>query len=66
MENGPITITQYEMSNLLYLKDENNSNFCWIKDISKLVSKRINDHNVKNYVFKGCSRHFYSEAKFKV
>jgi hypothetical protein len=50
---------------LLFVKDNENSHYWWIKDLSGLVSKHMNNHNGKKYL---CGRYlinYNSEQKLK-
>ena len=53
--------------NLLCIGDKNSGNFhyCFIHDLSRLVSNQINDHRGKLYICDGCLLHFNSETKLQ-
>ncbi|GFX51159.1 uncharacterized protein TNCV_2735101 [Trichonephila clavipes] len=60
----PLRITQNRVDkhiNLLYIKHTTNSHYCWIKDLSKLLSSQLTDHNGRIYPCERCLLFFHSE-----
>ncbi|GFW55306.1 uncharacterized protein TNCV_116921 [Trichonephila clavipes] len=48
--------------NLLYIKRKNgNNHYCWIKDLSKLISSQLSNHNGRRYPCERCLVFFHSE-----
>ena len=47
--------------NLLLLKNENQTHYCWIKDLSRLISSQLSKHNGKRYPCDRCLRIFYCQ-----
>ena len=67
---GPLHHTQKRMENhfnLLCIGDKNSGNYhyCFIHDLSRLVSKQLTNHKGKIFICDGCLLHFNSETKLK-
>lgn len=66
---GPLHYTfqkQERHVNLLLITDGKNNHFCWIKDMSRLVSSQINNKCNKKYFCDGCLIYFYSQEKLDI
>lgn len=50
---------------MLYLSDGNKGHYCYIKNLSRLVSKQITSRNDAVYICDGCLLYFPSEDKLK-
>lgn len=60
----PLLITEKERSrhvDLLFLKNDHNEHYCWIKDLSRLVSSQISKHKCQKYICRHCLLHFGKE-----
>ncbi|HBK82130.1 MAG TPA: hypothetical protein DDZ41_00795, partial [Flavobacterium sp.] len=67
---GPLHHTQKRMPvhfNLLCIGDNNSNNYhyCYIHDLSRLVSKQLTNHNGKIFICDGCLLHFNSEKQLQ-
>lgn len=65
---GPLYHTKCKKKNhinLLLLHQDENSHFCLITDLSKLIGSSVSSHKAKKYVCDSCLNHFYSLAKFQ-
>ncbi|XP_065217650.1 uncharacterized protein LOC135843631 [Planococcus citri] len=52
--------------NLLYIQNEKgNGHYCWIKNLSRLVSSQINSRQHEKYICNGCLVNFHSLEKLK-
>lgn len=65
---GPLHYTNSKRRihvNLLLISDETNENYhyCWIKDMSRLISSQINKEGHKKFFCDGCLMYFTSENK---
>jgi hypothetical protein len=63
---APLKITKEEKEkhiDLLYLTEKGNNHYCWIKNMSRLVSSQVTKHEKKTFLCKMCLNSFYSEAK---
>src|SRR5258705_4207726 len=49
--------------NLLYVKDEKKSHYCWIKDLSRLGWSQLSKKKVKKYICERCLAFFDNEEK---
>ena len=49
-----------QVINLLLIANEETNHFCWIKNMSRLISKQASDHNGKRYFCYRCLNSFYS------
>lgn len=49
--------------NLLFIKNENQTHYYWIKDLSKLISSQLSKHNGKRYHCDWCLIIFYCQEK---
>ncbi|XP_074026191.1 uncharacterized protein [Leptinotarsa decemlineata] len=62
---GPLRYSQRRLRrhvNLLLITDDSgNSQYCWIKDFSRLVSSQLSAHDHKKYFCDGCLIYFSSE-----
>ncbi|XP_074034146.1 uncharacterized protein [Leptinotarsa decemlineata] len=62
---GPLHYSKSRLNshvNLLNITDESgNSHYCWIKDLSRLVSSQISTHHHKKYFCDGCLLYFSDE-----
>nr|DAC81291.1 TPA_asm: PolB [Ladona dragonfly adintovirus] len=61
----PIKIVDYELEDhrdLLYLKNESTSHYCWIKDFGRLVKKQITNHKDVAHICKRCMLNFTSAS----
>ncbi|XP_074026183.1 uncharacterized protein [Leptinotarsa decemlineata] len=62
---GPLHYSKSRLNshvNLLNITDESgNSHYCWIKDLSRLVSSQISAHHHKKYFCDGCLLYFSDE-----
>ena len=64
----PVHLTKQERElhvNLLYVTDGENSHYCWIKNLSRLVSSQCSNANGKKYICNRCLHYFYSEQKLE-
>ena len=43
------------------ISEDNNNHYCWIKDLSILVSSQINNTEFKKYMCDKCLIYFYSK-----
>ena len=50
-----------QVINLLLIADEETNHYCWIKNMSRLLSKNINNHQHKRYFCYRCLNSFKSE-----
>ncbi|GBO02349.1 hypothetical protein AVEN_108875-1 [Araneus ventricosus] len=61
----PLRITENKVDkhvNLLYIKNKDgNNHYCWVKDMSKLISSQLSDHNGKIYPCDRCLVFYHSE-----
>ncbi|GFS76715.1 uncharacterized protein NPIL_654761 [Nephila pilipes] len=61
----PLLITKIEKKkhlDLMYVKNSNNnSHYCWIKSLSRLVSSQLSNFHHKTYICRRCLQHFISE-----
>ncbi|XP_074037614.1 uncharacterized protein [Leptinotarsa decemlineata] len=64
---GPLYYARRKLGrhvNLLNITDESsNSHYCWIKDLSRLVSSQISSHGHRMYFCDGCLMYFSDERK---
>ena len=49
-----------QVINLLLIANEETNHFCWIKNMSRLISKQASDHNGKRYFCYRCLNSFHS------
>ena len=49
--------------NLLLIKNENQTHYCWIKDLSRLISNQSSKHDGKIFSYDRCLRIFYCKEK---
>lgn len=49
--------------NLLLIRDDENSHYCWIKDFSRLVRSQTTTHTEKLYYCYSCLSHYDSKVK---
>ena len=54
-----------QVINLLLIADEETNHFCWIKNMSRLLSKNINNHQHKRYFCYRCLNSFHSEKSLE-
>ena len=65
---NPIYVTDKEtaenrkMISLLLIDDEKKQHYCWIKNMSRLISQRTKNHN-KTYICEWCVSHFTQTEK---
>ncbi|XP_046667241.1 uncharacterized protein LOC124358986 [Homalodisca vitripennis] len=60
----PFYITREEKDthvDLLYIRDQTNSHYCLIKDLSRLVRSQITKHTTKTWLCKCCLMHYGTE-----
>lgn len=60
----PLYVTKKENErhvDLLYIKDETNSHYCWIKNLSRLVRSQITKYRKTTWICKRCLLHFGRE-----
>ena len=50
-----------QVTNLLLIANEETNHFCWIKNMSRLISKQKSDHNGKIHFCYRCLNSFHSE-----
>ena len=65
----PIHLTTEEKEkhvNLLLLHDGNTSHYCWIKNLSRLVSAQCSASQRKIFICDRCLHYFYTEEKLNV
>ncbi|GBL95419.1 hypothetical protein AVEN_154816-1 [Araneus ventricosus] len=55
--------TKRQHINLLYIKKMENSHYCCIKSLSRLVSSQLSKHNNKKFICPRCLQYFSSEVK---
>ena len=63
---GPYYFTEKKLPlhvNLLLINQGNKNHYCWIKDMSRLISSQINNMCNKKYFCDGCLIYFYSKEK---
>ncbi|XP_072931917.1 uncharacterized protein [Epargyreus clarus] len=63
---GPLIMTKFRKSvhiNLLYLKKGLNAHFCYIKNMSRLVSKQISNQEHAIFLCDGCLLHFPTQQR---
>ncbi|XP_074029419.1 uncharacterized protein [Leptinotarsa decemlineata] len=62
---GPLRYSQRRLRrhvNLLFITDDSgNGHYCWIKDLSRLVSNQLSAHRQKKYFCDGCLIYFSDE-----
>ncbi|XP_046666612.1 uncharacterized protein LOC124358355 [Homalodisca vitripennis] len=46
---------------LLYIRDQNNSHYCLIKDLSRLVRSQLSKHTTRTWLCKRCLMHYGTE-----
>ena len=59
----PLRITKDKQNkhvNLLYIKNESHSHYCWIKDLSRLIRLQVTKHKQRIYVCERCLTYYYS------
>lgn len=64
----PLSITKNIVDkhvSLLYMKDENNSHYCWIKSLSRLLSSQISKKEHVRYICERCLSTYSLEDKLK-
>ena len=54
-----------QVINLLIIANEETNHYCWIKDMSKLLSKQISNHNGKRHFCYRCLNSFPSEKSLE-
>ena len=54
-----------QVINLLLIANEETNHFCWIKNMSRLISKQKSDHNGKIHFCYRCLNSFYSEKSLE-
>ena len=54
-----------QVINLLLIANEETNHFCWIKNMSKLLSKQINNHQHKRHFCYRCLNSFQSEKSLE-
>ena len=54
-----------QVINLLLIADEETNHYCWIKNMSRLLSKNINNHQHKRHFCYRCLNSFHSEKSLK-
>lgn len=64
------SIRKQELENLkvidsFYITHEESAHYCWIKNLSRLVSNQISKHNQKKYICRSCFSHYYSQENLK-
>jgi len=57
------SIRKQELENLkvidsFYITHEESAHYCWIKNLSRLVSNQISKHNEKKYICRSCFSHY--------
>lgn len=63
---GPLYFTKCRQRihiNLLYITNGTNGHYCWIKNLSRLVSKQISNQDHAIYICDGCLLHFPTRDK---
>ncbi|XP_030760313.1 uncharacterized protein LOC115885506 [Sitophilus oryzae] len=66
---GPLHFTNAKKNihvNLLLINDDDgNLHYCYISDLSKLISKQLSKHNGRKYLCEGCLQYFDTEQKLQ-
>ncbi|XP_063392461.1 uncharacterized protein LOC134677958 [Cydia fagiglandana] len=65
---GPVYHTKKRRDrhiNMLIIEDGDQKHFCWIKNISRLISAQLSKHRHKMWFCDGCLLPFSNEVKFK-
>lgn len=66
---GPLHHTTHRQSthiNLLYLEHGVTSHFCWIKNLSALVSSQLSKKKNRKYICDGCLQYFRKETQLRL
>lgn len=61
---GPLHFTKEKKDrhvNLLYFTDGDRSHYCWIKNLSRLVSSQLSKHGHKQWICERCLQYFGTE-----
>ena len=64
---GPLYHTSQKKENhinLLFLQSGENSHYCLIKDLSRLIGSAISKHDGKKFICDSCLNHFNSKEKY--
>lgn len=64
----PLVITSVEKDrhvDLLYLKNETNAHYAWIKDLSRLVSRQCSKHKEKHFICRRCLQFFNLQSNLE-
>lgn len=62
---GPLHHTKqrrFTHINLLYIEEKGISHFCWIKNLSRLVSKQLNLKKCRKHICDGCLQYFTKDS----
>ncbi|GBM90905.1 hypothetical protein AVEN_46391-1 [Araneus ventricosus] len=66
----PLRITGNKLDkhvNLLYMKnEEGNNHYCWIKDLSRLISSQLSNSNGRRYTCERCLLSYHSDKDLQI
>ena len=54
-----------QVINLLLIANDETNHYCWIKNMSRLISKQVNNHQHKRYICYRCLNSFQSEKSLE-